>query len=276
MTIQPRLLLALLLITGFTGLTGCAALGEYDESRWSAEKYYSMAKEAMDRDDFLSALDLFNRMEARYPYGEYAEQAQLDVIYAHYKADEPDAAIAAAERFIKLNPRHKHVDYAYYMRGVASFAQGRGLFEYFSEKDPAEHETLGARTAYHHFEELARRFPDSKYRNDAIQRMIYLRNMLSRHELKVAEYQMKRGSYLGAANRAKYVVENYPRTPSVAPALQLMVEAYHRLGLDDLSADAARVLALNFPQGAGLSPSAQDNNGSEVGDTPSAPVPPQE
>lgn len=228
-------------------LTGCAAVETDETAGWNASEIYEEAKFALKEGNFERALDLYSKLEARYPYGRYAQQAQLETIYAHYKADEPDAAIAAADRFIKLHPRHPNVDYAYYMRGLASFSVGTGFLERFFPSDPAERDPQRAREAFRHFRELVSRFPESRYAEDALDRMTYLRNSLARHEIQVAEYYLMREAYLAAANRARYVLENYEATPAVPNALRIMVSAYRAMNMPELAEDALRVLRLNYP-----------------------------
>ncbi len=230
-------------------LASCALLPEQiDASKnWSASKLYSEAKAAMNDGDYETAIEYYEKLQARYPFGRYAQQAQIDLIYAYYRDDEPASAIAAANRFIKLHPRHPYVDYAYYLKGLANFNVSKGLFEYYLPQDPTQRDPGAARQSFHDFSELARRFQDSKYTPDAVQRMTYLRNNLAQYEVNVATYYMKRGAYIAAANRAKYVVENYDRSPAVPGALAVMAKAYKVMGLDDLSGDALRVLELNAP-----------------------------
>ncbi len=227
---------------------GCSGLKEIDETAdWSASEMYEEAKLALKDGNYERALNLYSKLEARYPYGRYAQQAQLETIYAHYKADEPEAAIAAADRFIKLHPRHPNVDYAYYMRGLASFDIGSGFLERFFPSDPAERDPERAREAFRNFKELATKFPNSRYGEDALERMTYLRNNLARHEIQVARYYLKREAYLAAAERARYVVETYESTPSVPEALGVMVTAYRKMEMPKLAGDAMRVLRLNYP-----------------------------
>jgi outer membrane protein assembly factor BamD len=180
-------------------------------------------------------------------------QSQLNVAYAYYKFDEPDSAIAAADRFLKLYPNHPAAAYAMYLKGLANFERGSSIFDRIAQVDPSQRDPGAARDSFRDFAELVRRFPDSEYAADAIRRMLFLRHNLARHEIHVARYYMKRGAYLAAANRAVYVVENYQRTPAVREALLVMVDAYDRLGLPQLSEDARRVLALNEERGTFLS-----------------------
>lgn len=242
-----RILLVLLPIA----LAGCAEMAPKDETAdWTAGEIYEEAKTALTESNYERALELFGKLEARFPYGRYAEQAQLETIYAHHKADEPEAAIAAAERFIKLHPRHPNVDYAYYMRGLATFNEDDGLFDNIVGSDPTQTDPVTARESFRFFKELVTRFPSSRYAPDAVQRMTHLRNNLAQHEVNVAGYYLSRGAPLAAVNRAKYVLENYPQTPAVPKALSIMVQGYRAMQMEELAADAERVLALNYPDQA--------------------------
>ena len=230
-------------------LAGCAFLSEEHDptADWSAQRFYDTAKGHLDRGDYEQAIEYYEKLEVRYPFGPLAMQAQLDVVYAYYKFDEPASAIAAADRFIKLHPRHPNVDYAYYVKGLVRFVEGSSILDRFIAKDMSEHDPGTALESFRAFEELVQRFPESRYADDSRQRMLYLKNILAMHEIQVARYYMKRKAWLAAVNRARYVVENYPGTPSVSEALSIMTIAYRRMGLDDLSADVARVLRLNYP-----------------------------
>ena len=235
------LLLSLLL----TLLSGCATLGERDDTAgWSVERFHEEARRALDQNDFERAISLYEGLEARYPYHPLAQQAQIDTAYVYYRNDEPEAAIAAAERFIRLHPRHEHVAYAYYLRGLATFDEGSFLLNLFGE-DPTQRDPLMARRSFDYFREVAERFPDSRYAQDAIQRMLHLRNRLAEHELHVARYYQNRSAWLAAANRARFVVEHYQQSPAVFDALEIMVSAYTEMGLDDLAEDARRVLRMS-------------------------------
>jgi len=239
---------SLLVILLALALVACASSPDDDDETkgWSAEKLFTEAKSALDAGDYETAIEHYETLEAKYPFGHYAEQAQLDTAYAYYKFDEPDTAIAAADRFIKLHPRHANVDYAYYLRGLvsASKKEDTGLAD-FIPQDSSQRDPSSTQKSYDYFAELVRKFPDSRYAADAIKRMGHLRNNLAMHEIHVAQYYVKRGAYVAAANRAKYVVSNFPRTPASRVALQILVDAYKELKLDDLAADAQRVLDLN-------------------------------
>ena len=235
-------------------LTGCAKLGEWlpdqiDETEgWSAQQLYTEAQTARREGNYQTAIGYLEQLQARYPFGRYAQQAQLELIYAYYSDNQPEAAIAAADRFIKANPRHPIVDYAYYMKGVVNFSRGNAVLERLLPTDPSKTDTESAMQAYNDFAELVQKFPDSRYADDARQRMVYLRNSLAAYEVNVADFYMRRKAYLAAANRAQYVVETYPRTPAVHDALTIMVRAYEKLGLEDLAADTRQVLELNYPE----------------------------
>jgi outer membrane protein assembly factor BamD len=242
-------------LAGLIGLSsGCGLLPETkDETAdWSAQKLYSEARSALNDGDYTKAVKYYESLEARYPFGKYAQQAQLEIAYAYYKDEEPDSAIAALDRFIKLNPRSPNIDYAYYLKGLVNYNRGLGVVERYLPLDPAERDAGSSLQAFEDFSELVRLYPNSTYAGDARQRMLYLRNNLALHELYVAEYYMKRRAYVAAANRAKYVVENYQRTPSVPGALVVLAKAYKLLGLTQLSDDALRVLRTNYPDNPGI------------------------
>ena len=243
-----RNLFALLLLIPL--LFACAVPDLQDETKdWSASQFYSEAKSAMMDGEYDQAIKYYNGLQARYPFGPYATQAQLDIIYAHYKNDEPDSCIAAADRFIKLNPQNPYVDYAYYVKGLANYNRNTSILTYLFETDPSQRDAGAALTSFNDFSELVKRYPDSKYSADARQRMLYLRNNVAKYQIHVARYYMKRGAYLAAANRANRVVSNFQRTDAVREALEIMVDAYSRLGMTELAADAERVLAVNLEKG---------------------------
>jgi len=232
-----------------TLFAGCGLLPEQiDETKgWSASKLYFAGKEYLADGNFAQAIKMFENLEARYPYGAYAQQAQLEVAYAYYKDNEPASAVAAAERFIKLHPNHPHVDYAYYLRGLANFVEDQSLIARLGDQDMSDRDPKSARDAFDAFQQLATRFPESKYTPDAVARMKYLVNALASSEVHVAVYYYKRGAYVAAANRGKYVLEHYRQSPALEEALAIMAKSYDKLGLNDLRDDALRVLKLNFP-----------------------------
>lgn len=230
-------------------LSACSLLPEkIDETKsWSASKLYSEAKDELSSGNYDKAIQYFEKLEARYPFGTYAQQAQMEIAYAYYRQGEQAPALAAVERFIKLHPNHPNVDYMYYLRGLINFNDKLSLFHFISRQDPTERDPKAAREAFDSFKQLADRFPDSIYTKDAIERMRYLINAISQYEVHVANYYMRRGAYLAAANRAQMAVKNYPDTPAAEEALFIMVRAYDELGLLELRNDAENVLKKNYP-----------------------------
>ena len=247
----PIMVRLLRLLPLLLALASCSWLEEQEDPTkgWSVAKLYRSAAAELDSGNYKTAIDYYEKLEARYPFGRYAMQAQLDVAYAYYKADEPESAIAAAERFIKLYPQNPYVDYAYYLKGIVNYNRSVGFLDRYIPTDPSQRDPGSALDAFQDFSELIRRFPDSKYAPDARQRMLYLRNNLAQHEVHVAHYYIKRGAYLAAVNRCNYVIQHYQRTSAVKRALEAMVDAYHRLGEEDLAADAQRVLEINEKAG---------------------------
>ena len=236
-------------------LGACAGSTEYDETaNWSAQRLYGEAKDSMGSKDWGQAIKYFEKLEARYPYGRFAQQAQLEIAYSYWKDNERASAIAAADRFIKLYPNHPNVDYAYYLKGLINFNENTGLLAGLSNPDMSERDPKATREAFNTFKELATRFPNSKYAPDAIERMRYLVNSLASHEVHVARWYMRRGAYVAAANRAQYAVKEYPRAPATEEAIFIMIKAYDALGLDDLRDGAARVMKTNFPNSEYLKP----------------------
>ena len=226
-----------------------------DETKdWSAQKFYSEASSALAGGNYKQAIEYYQKLESRYPFGKYAMQSQLDIAYAYYKNGEPESAISAADRFIRLHPRNPYVDYAYYLKGVVNFTRNLSFVSRFLPTDTSQRDPSAVLESFKDFETLVRKFPQSQYAEDARRRMYYLRNNLASHEVHVARYYMRKKAWLAAANRAKRVVEQFQRTPAVAEALEIMIEAYAQLGLYDLSVDAERVLALNQSNGSLISP----------------------
>lgn len=241
MQVRHLLLIAILALTA-----ACSSKDVLDENL-SESELYQQAQSDLDSKSYTSAVAKLKALESRYPFGRYAEQAQLELIYAYYKNVEPEAARSAAERFIRLHPQHANVDYAYYVKGLASFDQDRGLIARFLPLDMSKRDPGAARDSYNEFAQLTSRYPNSRYSPDAKQRMIYLRNLLAAYEIHVAHYYLTRQAYVAAANRGRYVVENFQETPAVGDGLAVMTEAYQRLTLDELAATSLEALKLNYP-----------------------------
>ena len=248
---MSRTLTRLPVILLVAALAGCGIFGkEIDQTEgWSAAKLYAEAASELDSSNYERAIELYEKLESRYPFGRYAMQAQLDVAYAHYRAEEPEEAIAAADRFIKLYPQNPFVDYAYYLKGIVNYNRSVGFLDRYIPVDASQRDPGSALDAFVDFSTLVEKFPDSKYAEDARQRMLYLRNNLAQHEVNVARYYIRRGAYLAAANRANYVIERFQRTSAVESALEVLIDAYRALGKEDLAADAKRVLDLNRQAG---------------------------
>lgn len=230
---------------------GCAWMPFGDDAEDAVETteqaLYRLAQSGLRSGNYSQSVTRLERLEARFPFGRYAEQAQLDLIYAHHMARDYDAATAAAERFIRLHPQHQNVDYAFYLKGLTSLARDRAAFSRFKGNNIARRDVTNVKRAFLDFNELTTRFPNSEYAKDARQRMIHLRNLLAEAEVNVALYYLERDAYVAAANRARHVVENYSRTPASADALAVLIETNWKLGLPDIAEDALKVLALNFP-----------------------------
>ena len=244
-----EILFRYLLLAGFLVLTACSSSPDGDDptSSMTAQEIYEAAKEYVEGLEYESAIEYYEKLESRFPYGPYAAQAQLEIAYAYYKFMEPESAILAAERFIKLHPDHPSVDYAYYLRGLARYDSELSFMASWFDQDPAERDPKSIREAFQYFSELVTRFPESRYLKDAVQRMYGLRDDMAKYEMFVARYYMDRAAYVAAANRAQYVVKNFQGTSSVSEALDIMVKAYTHLDLNDLAKDAQRVLEKNYP-----------------------------
>lgn len=227
-------------------LAACAST-DNEEKQTTEKEFYEAAQRMLNSSQWEPAIQNLQRLEEYFPFGSYAEQAQLELIYAYYKSSQPEAAIAAADRFIRLHPQHRNVDYAYYMKGLTTFTQNQGMFERFLPGDLTDRDPGAARESFAHFAQLLARYPDSQYAPDAQKRMVHLRNLLARYEIHVANYYFKRGAYLAATNRGRYVVENFQQTPAVPDALAVMAQGYHLLGMEELADSAVEVLRTNFP-----------------------------
>ena len=243
-----------LLLILLTSACGNSLTKETDVTEnWSAEKLYQSGKTELRLKNYEQAVDYLEKLEGRYPYGRYVQQAQLDIAYAYYQDNKGDLAMAAVDRFIHLHPAHPSVDYAYYLRGLISFKIKRGTLDFLLPKqDYADRNPEAMQKAYDAFSDLVERFPESRYSVDAKKRLIYLRNLLAKHELHIARFYFDRSAYIATVNRTKYVLEQYPRTPAIEEALGLQARAYLRMGLDELAKDTERVLKLNFPDSAEL------------------------
>lgn len=246
---KPFQTIALLTAISLMGLAGCAsdsaATRVTDTS--TAESLYRSAKRSLNQGDFLTAIDYFETLGARYPFGNYTQQAQLDIAYAYFKQDEYDNAISSADRFIKLYPRSENVDYAYYMKGLSQFSRGGSFMERVFPRDMSKLNQNWLRSAFAEFDTLVRRFPESRYVPDALARMRFLRDEMARHELSTARFYYNRGAMVATVNRVNYLLEHFKESKHVPNALALMASAYGSMGQEELKADTLRVLEETEP-----------------------------
>ena len=244
-------------------LTACAIFGEpneLDETKgWTVQRIYEEAETRMNDRDYEKAIKYLQTLESRFPHGVYATQAQLEIAYAYYKKGDPILCIAAADRFIKLHPNHPNIDYAYYIKGLATFNE-RGIIEKLTAQEISDRDPKSLRESFLALKELVAKYPKSRYVKDATQRMVYLVNNLAAHELHVARYYMKRKAYVAAVNRCQYVVENYPDSTSLEEALVIMISAYDLLDMTDLKQDTLRVLQTNYPNSPMLGKAVPSDN----------------
>ena len=230
-------------------LAGCGLFGNKTDPKkdWQAADFYAAAKEQFDNQSWDAAIKLYEQLEAKFPFGRFAQQAQIEVAYAYYKQGETAQAITALEKFVKLHPNHPNVDYALYLKALANFKEDLGPFSRLVKQDLADRDPKAARESFEGFKDLVTRFPQSRYASDSRERMAYLVEALARHEVTVARYYLTRGAYLAAANRAQDAITRFPQSPEHRASLDIMIEAYDRMGMTELRDDAKRVLNKNFP-----------------------------
>jgi outer membrane protein assembly factor BamD len=230
-------------------VAGCGSFGDKvtNQRNWTVEQFYKNAREEMDSGNYQGAIKLYEALEARYPFGRFTQQAQLDIAYSYYKDNETAQAVTAADRFMKLHPNHPNLDYALYLKGLAYFKPDLGIFGSVLNLDASERDPKALRDSFDVFKELVTRFPDSIYAEDSRGRMIYLVNTLARHDITVARYYFNRGAYLAAVNRAQNVITRYPQAPLAEEALQISVAAYGKMGMPEMAKASQRVLEKNFP-----------------------------
>ena len=243
-----RLSYILLIMT----FSGCSSLGSIFEEKdptvgLTASQLYAQGKEFLDAADFNNAIKLFEILEARYPFGKYSTQAMLDISYAYYASNQKDEAIIEINRFIRLYPNHPNVSYAYYLRAISNFDKDANIISRFFGHDPSRYDVTDLKNSFNDFTTVVNRFPDSKYADDSINRLRYIKNQIARNELYIAKYYDKRSANIAAIERVKYMLENYGGTPSSEEGLVILVKNYNDLKLYDLAYDSARVLKKNFP-----------------------------
>jgi outer membrane protein assembly factor BamD len=251
----PQILRFSLLLAVALSLPGCKTVGgwfggdkEEKTETLSVEALYADAKHSLDKGDYSQAQRYYSRLIARFPFGPYSEQAQLELAYVQYKLGKPDDATSSIDRFIKTYPRHPHIDYAYYLKAVINFDRSVSILTRLARTDLSARDLNGPTQSFNDFNEVMRRYPNSIYAADARQRMVYLRNQLARHEIKVGLYYLRRGAWVASANRGKFLLENYPQSEYDGDAVALMAASYTALGQKTLADDARKVLQQNYPQ----------------------------
>lgn len=253
----------LILLALCMACVSCSIFNSKDRDEFAGlsteEQFYQTAQRQLNSHNFRASIATYQALESRFPFGRYAEQGQLELIYAYFANLDLAAARTAADRFIRLHPDSANVDYAYYMKGMASFAEDSGFMSRFLPTDPSKRDPGRARDSFAEFSLLLALYPDSQYAADARARMIQLRNTLAAYEVHVANYYLERRAYMAALNRGRYVVENFQGSPIVSDGVAIMVEAYLRMGLDDLAATSLNLLKTNFPDHPAL-----DRNGNFI------------
>ena len=253
----------MLLILSLSLTTGCSWFGwgveeqtEEDSAGLTEKDFYERIQTSLNASNWTVAISNLQLLESQFPFGKYAEQGQLELIYAQYKSGDYESSIASADRFIRLHPQHPNVDYAFYVKGLSEISQTGGFFDSFLPTDSSMRDIGEARGAFTTLTELLSRFPESPYATDARKRLVSLRNRLARAEIHVANYYFTRGAYLAAANRGRFVVENFQQSPAVPDGLAVMAQAYYLLGMKELADNSVEVLVANYPEHPSL-----DSNG---------------
>ncbi len=243
-------LLAPVLLGAMISVAGCSSSDNEEKAvlaNMGAQQLYDRAKQSMEVGNFSAAAQTLSALDSRYPFGPLSHQVQLDLIYSYYKSGKNEEALATIDRFIRLNPNHSDVDYAYYMRGLTNMESDSNLFQELMNIDRTDRDPSKSRQAFEDFRRLIQQYPDSKYAADAKQRMVYIKDRLARYEIAIARFYMRRQAYVAAANRGRYVIEHFPNTTQVKEALEIMVASYEQLGLDELRENAMKTLRLNYP-----------------------------
>lgn len=243
--------MAPLVVGAMISLAGCSSSDDTEEkaalANMGAQQMYERAKESMETGNFTAAANTLSALDSRYPFGPLSHQVQLDLIYSYYKSGKIDETVATIDRFIRLNPNHSDVDYAFYMRGLVNMEADSNLFQELVNIDRADRDPAKSRQAFDDFRRLIQQYPDSKYAADARKRMIFIKNRLARYEIAIARFYMRREAFVAAANRGRYVIEHYPDSDQVQHALEIMVSSYEQLGLDELRNNVMKTLKLNYP-----------------------------
>jgi outer membrane protein assembly factor BamD len=239
---------ALVALAALALLGACRSTPEADADRSTPAVIYERAARLLEQQDFDNAIRIYEALVARYPFAPESRQARLDLIYAYYRAREPESALDAADTFIRENPTHPRVDYAWYIKGLVEFERQPNALERWFNVDLSKRPPQTARRSFAAFKTVVEQFPKSEYAHDSRRRMIYLRNRLASYDVAVAQYYLRRGAWVAAAQRGKQVIEQFDGAPAVRDALEIMIEAYDRLGLTEAAANTRAVYAKNFPE----------------------------
>lgn len=213
----------------------------------TADQLIQNGKQELESKQYNTAIEHFDILQARFPQGAYAQQAKLEKIFTLYADRKSDEALKEADQFIKLYPDHAHVDYVWYMRGVVNFDRARSIIDRYLPPDQSQIDSQQLRQSLADFEKLVQKYPDSNYVEDAKLRIAYLNNILAKSELHIANYYMRRKAYVAAANRAQFVLDNYPQTAAAKDALITQIIAYDALKLTQQKQDRIDILKLNYP-----------------------------
>ncbi len=238
---------SILLIASCLALGGCKALRHHDDKVASPESLYDKANKELKDGSYGQAIKSLEALTARFPFSDPARQSRIDLIYAYYKMHEKESAVDAADSFIRENPTHPRIDYAYYIKGLVYFERQPNFMEKFFNVDISKRPPQDLRKSFEAFSRVVTQYPQSAYAADAHQRMVYVRNRLGDYEIHVANYYMERGAYVAAVDRARYVLENYDGSPATRDALEIMAQAYTKLELPELAADTQKILTTNYP-----------------------------
>lgn len=239
------------LVAAVIAIGGCSSSPDDEDiilANRGADSLYQDAKQSMEVGNFNGAANILSALDSRYPFGPLSHQVQLDLIYSYYKVGKTDQTLATIDRFVRLNPNHSDIDYAFYMRGLTNMDSDSNLFQELAGIDRSDRDPSKSREAFADFRRLLEKYPDSKYAADARKRMVFIKNRLAKYEIAVARFYMRRQAYIAAANRGRYILEYYPDSSQIRQALEIMVECYDQLELVDLKANALKTLKLNYPE----------------------------
>ncbi len=250
---MDKITIKIMLLALMMGLMGCSSSENNEIDKVpdkSAQSLFADARQALDNSLYQKAIQLLSAIDSRFPFGPISHQVQIDLIYAYYKSGDTAQGIALSDRFLKLNPSHPNIDYVYYMRALINISTEDNLFQDLAGMDRSDRDPTASREAFSDLKKILSNYPQSKYAADSRKRMIEIKSRLAKYELSVARFYLKREAYASAANRGRYIVEYYSPSIEVEAALEIMIECYDKLNLDDLKNNAKQVLAANYSNNA--------------------------